>query len=178
MEGKVRSRYKITMEIATAMRNEYNNTNVSCKEIAKKYNVSREYVNGIVANKSYCDENYVRTRINRPSLLVVREIRDQYNNKNVSCQELAQKYGLTKHCVEEVVANRRYYDENYVRTLPDRRIKVTPLIAKQIRTEYNDNKVSFLKLRQKYDVSEATITKVITNRAHIDPNYKRTRFTY
>lgn len=172
-------RIKITSEIATEMRDEYNNKNISSMELSKKYNITREYVNTIVANKSHYNKNYIRTRkAKKITLEVAKVMRHEYNNKHMATSELAKKYSIGETYVIEIIANRRYHDEKYVKTRCERGIKITTEIAKQIRKEYNEGLLSFFNIRKKYDVCDNTVLKVITNKIRVDPEYKRTKFTY
>ena len=172
---RTRQYKKLTVEIVKEIRDDYNKKHIRSSEIAKRYNITREHVNGIIANKNYYDKDYIRTRTTKLSTEVVKVIRYEYNNTDISYEDLSKKYTVNKSYVREIISNTRYYDETYTKT---RLNQLNLHIAKQIRREYNGNELSFSNIKKKYNVSDTTIMKIIINKNYTDPNYKRTRFTY
>ena len=165
---------KIGMDIVKQIRDEYNNTNASFSELAKKYGVSEGHVNLIISNKTRCDKNYTRTRqTHKINLEIATEIRDHYNNKNVSVIELAKKYDISKGYTRDIISNNCFYDENYTRTRQSK--KVTLEIAKEIRDEYNNKNISTGDLAKKYNVGRGYVGDIINNRRCYDKNYSKTR---
>ncbi len=166
---------KITEEIVKEIRDEYNNKNISCSQLGEKYGLTSGYVCDIINNKIYCSETYVKTKNKKLTIDIVKEMRNQYNNKNVSMVTLAKKYDISTKYLNEIMNNKTHKDNKYIRTRVERRTKITMEMAKKIRKEYNNGKLSFPKIAEKYGLSATSIRRIVANKSYTDPNYKRSR---
>ena len=114
---KTKSRWKFTKEDIRDIRRLYNEEVVSILDISEVYNVDPTTIRAIMSNKTYHDKEYVRTRF--PKELTndnIAEIRVLYNDKNLSFDDLAERYEVSIPYIRNIIANRQRVDKEYMRT--------------------------------------------------------------
>lgn len=173
---------KITLNEATEIRKLYHEEDITITDIAKKFNLSRTQTSYIINNKSHFDKSYERTKM-RDAKYKVRitdemasEIRKKFNDENISYSELAKRYDISETTISDIILNRRHFDSKYVRiNVSNVPIRLNKDIAKQIRTEYNEGTLNFVKMGEKYGVSQQCISAIVKNKTYKDITYTRTR---
>ena len=207
---RTRLHFKLTDKDVKDIRKLYNEKNVSIVQLAKDYEMSRRQMSDIIGNKSYCDDDYVRTRTHfKLTSEDVKNIRKLYNDENVSIAQLAEDYEMSKRQISDIIGNTAHYDANYVRTrLPSNNFTIennldadnheekSPLESKRevkdktekrlsklsdddvvdIRELYNNENVSISQLSKDYEIGERYISDIISNTKRVNEKYTRTRF--
>lgn len=173
---------KITFDDAKEIRRLYNEEDMIMADIAKKFNLAPSHTSAIINNKSHVDKSYEKTKLRDEKYKTritdeqASEIRKKFNDENVSYSELAKQYGITDTTISDIIVNRKHYDPNYVRTnVSNVPVKLNLETAKQIRREYNEGTLNFVKMGGKYGVSQQCISAIIKNKTYKDSTYTRTR---
>ena len=186
---------KLSDEDVVEIRKLYNHDKVTITEIAENYDISSAYVGSLIANKYRYDKDYVRTnfackRGRKLTKVDVAKIRDLYNFKNVSIEQLSKDYSIGILYLRDIIANKRRVNEKYVRTrfervgnkigpkkLRKKPGKVTPEMVKMIREGYNYYNWSYKYLCETYNLSSSAMRDLIANKTHKDENYQQRRFS-
>ena len=158
------------------------NTNLSFKEIAKKYNYNSHstigYINqGII----WYDENEVyplrNTGCNKNlSSQKVQLIIHDLLNTNLTQQAIADKYNIGRHIVTAINNGESYKQINH--TYPLRQLKkrkrqpLTPKEVENIIFDIKNTKNTFTDIANKYHVSVATISNINKGKAHKQKNFE------
>ena len=147
------------------IRNLYNNGNSSISDLAEKYGLTILHVKEIIANTKYVNKNYVRKKFPRKfTNNDVRERRHLYNSEKYSFAELAKIYNTVVTYVADIIANKLWGDNDYVRT--NFHVQLTDDDAFEIRKV--SNHVSIQKLAETYNISTTNIKSIINNADSVD----------
>jgi hypothetical protein len=146
----------------------YNNNNVFLSALAREYNVSILYIYEVVNNERYIDENY--TKAIRPVNLIkgdVLDIRNLYNQGNLSLSELSENYNISVKYIESLIANKVQVDTTYTRTRLDNTVKLSEEDSAQIRYLHNKN-IKVQQLGEMFDISINYVRELISNTESVE----------
>jgi group I intron endonuclease len=114
---------------------------------------------------------------------LVGEIRKKYKTKNYKQEQLADEYKVSKGCIEGIINNRTWKDDNYSHKRffcskgkgeNNNQAKLTWIQVREIREKYeikNENgkrKYSQQKLANEYNIGESTISTIILNESWVE----------
>jgi len=100
---------KITWCIVNDIRAYYFKSNMTQKEIAIKYKISRRTVGNIVNNKSWVDKQYVPPKFNKKDKLnkeLANKIKKQYGSGKYTYLDLAKLYGVSFQTIGLIITNK------------------------------------------------------------------------
>ena len=127
------------------------------------------HVKEILANTKYVNKNYVRKKFrSRFTNDDAREIRHLYNRDKYSFAELAKIYNTAVIYVADIISNKIWVNDNYVRT--NFHVQLTDDDALEIRKLCNH--VSIDKLAETYNISTTYIKAIIINADSVDKTQK------
>lgn len=189
-KGEDRYNAVLTNEQAKEIRKEYNeNNNINSTELAKKYNVNAGVIKTIVKNETYCDETYIPKNSYRykPQIIhsgaehinarftkeEIKQIREEYNNTDVTLIELENKYEYDSINLLGIIHNKTYHDETYIPkdSYKYKKCLVNQNLANKIREEYSSTDIEYAELSEKYNLAVPTLCDIITNKSWYDENY-------
>lgn len=110
---------RITFDVATEIRQQFNTNNVKYSVLAEKYGITEDSISAIIMNRAHHDTKYVRTNFsNKPKLdlKTAKIIREDYHNTKISYNKLAIKYGVSMSTIALVINNKIYVDSTYKKT--------------------------------------------------------------
>jgi len=100
---------KMTYELATTIREDYQKSNLTMYEIADKYNCCHGTVQNVIQNKSFIDKTYkYKTKKKSLSDNEVIELLTLYNSKQYNQRQLCKKYNLTQSSIFHIVHRNTY----------------------------------------------------------------------
>jgi DNA-binding MarR family transcriptional regulator len=161
----------------TDIRELYNDENTSFSELARQFYITRDYVVAVIDNKAHYDSQYVRTRFEvELTDDDAAEIRNLYDNKNIEISELEDIYNITTKFVRDILSNKIFYDENYIKN-ENVIYKLSDKDVAEIRNLYNSSEVSYSELAVKFGITSGYVKEIVSNTKRIDKNYTRTRYS-
>lgn len=164
--------YTLDYKLAKEIRCLYQSSDLSGEQIAKLYNVSRHAINNVVANRTWCDENYINIR-EQKYLEQVKEVRHLYQSDYSLTQvDIASMYNMNKDTLHLILKNVNYYDETYKNNREEENIKLNEEIVSEIRSIFDVNKHTYAGLGREYGVAPNTMKAVIQNTTWVDNDYQ------
>ena len=101
-----------TNKQANNIRDEYQQGNITQKQLAIKYNTSRSTITNIINNKSYKQIDYCKIKKTKFKLTneQAKIIRKKYAIGNISQKELGIKYNVSEDTINKIIKNKIYKD--------------------------------------------------------------------
>ena len=167
IESNVANGNWVGFEEARAIREDYNSSTLTQKQLANKYGVSRGLIRDVVNNYTYYDENFKNTReIQQLTPELAKQLREEFS-EDVPMSYYAKKYKSSKENIMLVVRNKLWYDENYIVALPPRNKNKD--IVENIREKYNGaESISFNDIANEFDLSVQSANDIFNNKTYYE----------
>lgn len=105
---------KLNWRMVNKIRRMYTTREYSQKHLASQFKINRRTVGRIVKNETWYDENYTAVVFNINHSInvdVANEIRSRYNNGHYTHKELADKYGVSRRTIGNIINNKVWDNE-------------------------------------------------------------------
>lgn len=172
---------ELTWAEVHAIRARYVHGGISAEALGREYGVHQTCISKVVRNETWHDSSYTppddtrtlnrasfrgdKNGLARLSWEDVRTIRTRYATESITCQQLADEYGVIKSCIVKLIANLTWIDPDYTPPDKDRRYTTRQLlnreIAEEIRTLYATGEWSYARLGIRFNCSASAIVKIV-----------------
>lgn len=175
--GENNNTAKLNQQQVDWIRSDYIKNKYPFKFYANKFKVSVDCIRLLIYNKTYKDDNYIPTSCSKKQIKITdeqaKEIREDYLINRNTFEWYSNKYDVTIEYISNVINNKTHYCNNY-----------KPLVLYSPSSTLTKEQVNWIRKHKQenhntphsyyanmFKISRTTITNLLNNKVHYDPNY-------